>query len=168
MKKTYIAIIVFINVILQISLYNFMSIFGVIPNVILVLVILFALCTNQVAGGLIGLLSGLMYDLLIMDVIGINALIYFIVGLVLGTFKEEINKENIFVYIIITLAATVFYHFVTSFIMFFLRRDISAVFLIIDKIVIQIFLNVGICLVLQKFLQFLFGLAGIKLFSNKE
>lgn len=167
MKKLYIFLIVFINIILQVSLYNFIAIFDVIPNIALVLVVIFSLTTNDVMGGCIGLLTGLMYDVLIMDVIGINTLIYFVIGVTLGNLNSEINKENKLIYILLTAVASIFYHFATFIILFFLKVDIKSITLIYDKIIIQIILNCVFCLILYKLIDFIFNRAQIKIFNNR-
>lgn len=167
MKKLYIILIVFINLILQVTLYNFIKVFDVVPNVALILIVLFSLTTDVFMGGFIGLFTGLLYDVLIMDVIGINALIYFIIGVTLGNFSEEINRENKMLYVFVTAISTVFYHLVTAFIMFFLKMNIANITLIIDKIIIQIIINSLLCILIQRLLSYIFGLANIKLFNNR-
>ncbi len=167
MKKLYIILIVFINLILQVTLYNFIKVFDVVPNVALILIVLFSLTTDVFMGGFIGLFTGLLYDVLIMDVIGINALIYFIIGVTLGSFSEEINRENKMLYVFVTAISTVFYHLVTAFIMFFLKMNIANITLIIDKIIIQIIINSLLCILIQRLLSYIFGLANIKLFNNR-
>lgn len=167
MKKLYIILIVFINLILQVTLYNFIKVFDVVPNIALILVVLFSLTTDVFMGGFIGLFTGILYDVLIMDVIGINGLIYFIIGVTLGNFSEEINRENKMLYVFVTAIATVFYHLVTAFIMFFLKVNISSITLIIDKIIIQIIINSLLCILVHRLVNYVFGLANIKLFNNR-
>ena len=167
MKKLYIILIVFINLILQVTLYNFVKVFDVVPNIALILVVLFSLTTDVFMGGFIGLFTGILYDVLIMDVIGINGLIYFIIGVTLGNFSEEINRENKMLYVFVTAIATVFYHLVTAFIMFFLKVNISSITLIIDKIIIQIIINSLLCILVHRLVNYVFGLANIKLFNNR-
>jgi rod shape-determining protein MreD len=128
---------------------------------------LFSLTTNEYMGGFIGLFTGLVYDILIMDVIGINTLIYFIIGVSLGHFSEEINKENKPLFVLITVIASVFYHFTTVLIMFFLRMNVNNIFIILDKIIIQIVLNSLLCVPVLLLVDFLLKLVNIKLFNNK-
>ena len=167
MKNLYITLIVFINLILQVTLYNFIKVFDVVPNIALILVVLFSLTTNVYMGGFVGLFTGLLYDILIMDVIGINALIYFIIGVTLGSFSEEINRENKMLYVFVAAIASLFYHLATAFITFFLKMNIYNITLIIDKIIIQIAINSLLCILVLRLLNYIFGLANIKLFNNR-
>ncbi len=167
MKRLYIILIVFINLILQVTLYNFIKVFDVVPNVALILVVLFSLTTNVFMGGFIGLFTGILYDILIMDVIGINALIYFVIGVTLGNFSEEINRENKMLYVFVTAIATVFYHLTTALIMFFLKMNVSSITLIIDKIIIQIIINSVLCIFVQRLLNYVFNKINIRLFNNR-
>ncbi len=167
MKNLYIFIILFFNTILQVTLYNFISIFDVIPNISLVLVVLFSLTTNMLTGGAIGLFTGLLYDFLIMDVIGINALIFFIVGISFGFLANEIDREKQFTYVIFTIVASIIFHLFNFLILFFLGTDTNNFFLIIDKILIQILLNSLICVVAKFLLTSFFLLFNIKLFTNE-
>lgn len=167
MKRLYLLLIVFINIILQVTVYNFVKIYDVVPNIALILVVLLSVTTNEYMGGAIGLLTGLLYDILIMDIIGINTLIYFVVGISLGHFSEEINKENKILFVLLTAIASVFYHLVTAFIMFFLRMGLSNMLLILDKIIVQIILNSLLCIPVLILVNFLLKLVNIRLFNNK-
>ncbi len=167
MKRLYLILIVFINLILQITIYNFVKINDIVPNIALILVVLFSLTTNEYMGGFIGLFTGLLYDVLIMDIIGINTLIYFIIGVSLGHFSEDINKENKSLFVLITAISSIFYHLFTAFIMFFLRMNISNMVLILDKIIIQIILNSLLCVPVLLLVNYLLKLVNIKLFNNK-
>ncbi len=167
MKRLYLVLIVLINLILQITLYNFLRINNVVPNVALILIVLFSLTTNEYMGGLIGLFTGLLYDVFIMDIIGINTLIYFVIGVSLGHFSEEINKENKVLFVLITALASIFYHLATVLIMFFLRMNVSNTLLIIDKIIVQVVLNSLLCVPVLLLVDFLLKLVNIKLFNNK-
>lgn len=159
-------LIILINMILQVSLYNFLNIFGVIPNIALILLVVFSLFTNDVMGGLMGLFTGILYDVLIMDVIGINTLIYFIVGVTLGSFSYDINRDNKMIYVLCVLIASIFYHLATFFILFFLKVSASSIQLIANKIILQIILNAIFTIIIYRIIKALFNLLKIKLFDN--
>lgn len=168
MKKIIIFIVLFVNIILQVTLYNFIDICGVVPNITLVLIVIFSLTTNEYFGGLIGLVFGLFYDILIMNTVGIYALIYFLIGFFLGLLSDDVNRESKLMFLIATVVATIFYHFMMYLILFFLRINSSGLKLILNKVLLQIIFNAVLCYPLYYILNYIFNKADIKLFNNRS
>lgn len=168
MKKLIIFIVLFVNIILQVTLFNFIGICGVVPNITLILIVVFSLTTNEYFGGLIGLFFGFFYDVLIMNTIGIYALIYFFVGFFLGMLSDDVNRESKLMFLIATVIATVFYHFMMYLVLFFLKFDASGLKLIFSKVILQIIFNTVLCYPICYLLKYIFNKADIKLFNNRS
>jgi len=163
MKKINImAAIVVINFILQTSLYNYLDIFGVIPNISLIFVVIFAMMTNGVIGGSIGILTGILYDVMLYDVFGVYTLIYFIMGAVIGSFSEDVNRENYSLYSLATCLSTIFMHISLYLVLFFLKYNVVNVGIIFKNIVLEIILNTFISIFVLKFIIYIFNKFNIK------
>lgn len=163
MKKINIMVIIVItNFIFQTSLYNFLDIFGVIPNISLIFVVIFAMMTNGILGGSIGILTGFLYDVMMYDVFGVYTLIYFIIGAVIGSFSEEMNRENYTLYSLATLLSTLFFHILLYIMLFFLKYNVENVGYIIKNILLQTIFNTFVSIFILKFVVYLFNKFSVK------
>lgn len=80
--------------ILQVSVAPHLAIFGVVPNFLLLAVITLALAEGPVAGGVSGLVGGLLYDLLGTSVVGPGALVLTVVGYTAGMLAANTFAEG--------------------------------------------------------------------------
>lgn len=157
MKKVLVmAAIIVINFVFQTSLYNFVDIFGI-PNISLILVVIFSMMTNSFIGGILGLLTGYLYDTMLYDVFGIYTLIYFIIGSLIGTFSDEINRENYILYCGITAISTLLVHFLLFIILYFLKYDANGINRILWSLLIEVLLNTVVTILILKFIVFIFN-----------
>nr|WP_312575946.1 rod shape-determining protein MreD [Sedimentibacter sp.] len=163
MKKiNIIVILVITNFIFQTSLYNYLDIFGIIPNISLIFVVIFAMMTNGILGGFIGILTGFLYDVMIYDVFGVYTLIYFVIGALIGYFSEEVNKENYTLYSLVTLMSTLFFHILLYIMLFFLKYNVENIGYIIKNILLQTILNTLVSIFVLKFVVYLFNKINVK------
>lgn len=166
MKKLIMIGIVILNFILQTSLYHFISFFGVIPNISLALVVVFALYSDSITGAIIGIITGLLYDIMMIDVFGIYTLLFFLVGSIAGLINEDVNKENAFSFFWITLIAAVVWHLLMYIILFFLGLEYKEITLIMGNIIFEIIIDAALAAVLSKFMLYIFDKFNIKLLSR--
>lgn len=136
-----ICLIILANFFLQTTVFQYIGIMGVIPNTSLVLTICFALQRGKKTGALLGLLMGLMQDIFFERVIGINALLYFLVGYLIGLTEQKLFKDNIMIPIMFTGISTFFYHLIYYFFMFFLGVSISFAFILQRVVWVELVYN---------------------------
>ncbi|WP_027398125.1 rod shape-determining protein MreD [Anaerovorax odorimutans] len=109
--KYFIAFVIFLlGFVLQSTLLNNISILAITPNIILCLVIIFTFLYDGYFGIVFGVLFGLVQDLFFGPIVGIAALCYFIISLLIYGTKKYINKENIFSALILTIIGTLLYN----------------------------------------------------------
>lgn len=163
MKKINImVIIIVINFIFQTSLYNYLDIFGLIPNISLIFVVVFAMMTNGIIGGAFGILTGMLYDIMLYDVFGVYTLIYFIIGSVIGSFSEDVNRDNYTLYSIATMLATIFFHVLLYILLFFLKYNVENVGYIVKNILLQMIFNTVVSIFVLKFVVYILDKFSIK------
>lgn len=92
-------------------LYNF-SIFGVSPNLLLILTIVFTFLFDEKHGIIFGIIFGLLSDLCFSQVIGISAFSYFLVALMIENLKSFLYRDNKFSVVFIALIGTVSYNMI--------------------------------------------------------
>ncbi|MDR0979108.1 MAG: rod shape-determining protein MreD [Lachnospiraceae bacterium] len=113
MKKilvhTLVIIAFFIIYILQANFFNWFNIYGVKPNLFVVLVIFIGLFMGKIEAAVYGTLIGLLYVLLIGKNTSANAVILGLLGYAVGTYRNSFSKENRLNIMIIIASGTIIY-----------------------------------------------------------
>lgn len=99
--------IVVVTLVIQLTLINSVTIFGLKPDLIMVVVVVFSLLKGEKEGTISGFASGLLQDIFSTGILGINALVKTVIGFVCGILKEKIFREHIlFIIPLITFIAS--------------------------------------------------------------
>lgn len=101
---------VLINLFFGNSALNMINVGGVSPNLSLILVIMFTLLGGRKLGCTLAVIVGLLQDLLFQDIIGINAMAFFLIALIIGGAYEKFFKANILIPLAIAALSTMFYY----------------------------------------------------------
>lgn len=80
--------------ILQVAIVPYMSIFGVVPNMLFLVVVALALVEGPEAGAIAGFAAGLLFDLLGSSVVGPYALVFSVVGYTAGLLQANMFAEG--------------------------------------------------------------------------
>ena len=80
---------------IQLTLINSISILGLKPDLIMVVVVVFSLLKGAKEGTVSGFASGLLQDIFSAGLLGINALAKTVIGFTCGILKEKIFHEHI-------------------------------------------------------------------------
>ncbi|HBD64941.1 MAG TPA: rod shape-determining protein MreD [Clostridiales bacterium] len=148
--------------VIQTSLLGFFNIFGAIPNIPLMLVVIFSMMSDGVTGGILGIMTGVLYDTMIYDVFGIHTVIFFVIGALIGNYSEYMLRENSASYAVVTAISTAVMHFLTYLILFFLRYKVGNAGGILYGIVIEILLNTVLVVFLLKVVIRVFNKLNVK------
>ncbi len=100
------SLIVLAALIVQASFPDRLSLMGVKPDLILLLVIFYAVHQGSRAGIICGMLLGLAVDSLSAGIVGVNVFCYGMVGLLSGMFKDRVYAGNLFAKIILAVTGT--------------------------------------------------------------
>jgi rod shape-determining protein MreD len=93
--KYFIPLIVFIPVvIIQLTIIPFVSIQEVLPNLLLISVVYFAIANGQIGGTVTGSIYGLLYDFISGNLVGSNMLSLTVAGFIAGYFSGETKREK--------------------------------------------------------------------------
>ena len=111
--------IIVVALLIQLTLINAITILGIKPDLIMVVVVIFSLLKGEKEGTISGFASGLLQDIFSTGLLGINALAKTVIGFTCGILKEKIFHEHIlFLIPVITFIAS----FIQSILIFFLLR----------------------------------------------
>ncbi|MFA5525133.1 MAG: rod shape-determining protein MreD [Tissierellales bacterium] len=141
MRYFIIAIIVLVNFILQSTILQYISIFGVIPNTSLILIVCISILAGKKTGSILGLILGFLQDMFFYDVIGIHALIYFIIGYTIGLTDKKVFKENLFLPFIFTALSTISFHLIYYIFMYFQSISIDLIVFFRNIVIIEMVYN---------------------------
>jgi len=111
--------IIVVALLIQLTLINSITILGLKPDLMMVVVVVFSLLKGEKEGTISGFASGLLQDIFSTGLLGINALAKTVIGFTCGILREKIFHEHIlFLIPVITFIAS----FIQSILIFFLLR----------------------------------------------
>lgn len=115
---------------LQVTLLNFITIFGVKPDLVLIIVVFNAFLRGPREGALFGFFGGLFEDLAVGSYIGMNALSTMAVGYLVGLTESKLYKDSSFM--------VVFLVWLSSFVAQFLNYILLSL--------MEVYINPGVAL----------------------
>ncbi|KAB3531441.1 rod shape-determining protein MreD [Alkaliphilus serpentinus] len=154
MKATIIGILLIINLILQSTLFQYFAIFGVLPNTALVLIVSISIFTGKGKGAITGFVAGLLQDIIFGKMVGLNAMIYMLIGYTMGSINEKLYKDNPIVPILLTAASTVAFETINMVFLYLMRYRIELFNVFKNMLIIEVlynsFLSIFIYLLISK------------------
>lgn len=141
MRYFIITIIVLTNFLIESTVLHHLSVFDVTLNTSLIIIVCLALLAGKKTGSVLGLVIGLLEDIVFYDVIGVHALIYFLIGYLVGLTDKKVFKENLFLPFVFTFVSTIAFHIVYYVFMYFLSINIDFINLIKNVVVIEAIFN---------------------------
>lgn len=105
------ALCILLIMLLQSTVFNYIEILGVKPNLVIVFIVSVALLRGNVEGMAVGFFTGISQDLLFGRAIGLYALLGLYLGLIIGSVNKRLYRENFLVIIFFTFISTVAYEF---------------------------------------------------------
>ena len=112
-------LIIFVNFILQTTLFRLLAIQGIFPNTALIIVTSYALLRGSKEGAIIGGCCGLLMDIFFSKMIGFYTLLYLAIGLLFGRSQKTFYRENYILPVIFCTISTVLYQavlYITGFV----------------------------------------------------
>lgn len=163
MKKIILmSFLIVLGFVFQTSFMASFNYFKVIPNISLILLVIFSMQSDGIWGGILGLLTGILYDAMIYDIFGVYTLIYFIIGGLIGNFSDEMVRENYLVYSTVTGISTVVMNSILYLILFFLRFRVQGAAGILPGILIEALINSALAVFILKIIMFIFDRFNVK------
>jgi rod shape-determining protein MreD len=83
-----IALILLAAVILQVSFFSYLSLFGSIPDIVPVVVVILGLLGGAVVGAVAGFVAGFLLDSVLLQTLGVSSLALLAVGYMAGRYRE--------------------------------------------------------------------------------
>ena len=151
LRKGVLALLILISYICQTTFNRVVSIGNITPNLMIILICVFALMRGKKEGMLIGFFAGLLIDLFYGygDVVGFNALLYLYIGFFAGAFHDIFYTDDILVPLAFITVCDFAYNFVFYVFTFALRNKLEFKIyfksVILPEIVYTVFLTIFLC-----------------------
>lgn len=155
-------IIIVINFILQCTVFQYIHIFGVIPNTTLIIVVSIAILKGKHIGGLTGLFAGFIQDIVFSPTIGPNAFVLFFIGYLVGMTDQKLYKESLFIPFIFVALSTLAYHSLYYVLLFFLGENIRFAYFFKRVVLIETLFNSILALPIYKWFSNIFTVPSIR------
>lgn len=138
----------------QTAMYHYISLADIMPNMLLILVASTAYMRGKMSGLILGLFCGLLMDLMSGSyIIGLYALIYMLIGYVIGYSNKYYSNDDYTLPIFIIAISDLAYGFAFYMFEFLLRNRLNFFFYLRRIILPEIIYTVAISILLYKLLH---------------
>lgn len=127
-------LIILICFLLQTSLFRYLDLAGIVPNLLLIPTMAFGMMRGRREGMLVGFFSGLLLDLFYGSIIGPYALLYMYLGYMNGFFHRVYYMEDILLPMLMAGANDLVYNIIVYIFAYLLRNRLDIGFYLIHVI----------------------------------
>lgn len=103
------AVCIFLITLFQSTVLDYVRIYHVKPNLLIVFTVCIALLRGNKEGAVVGFITGLFQDMISGRVIGCYALLGLYLGLIIGSVNKRLYRENFLVVIFFTFISSIIY-----------------------------------------------------------
>lgn len=147
-----IGIIIIVCFLCQSTIFHYLALAGVVPNLLLIVTMSFGLMRGRREGMLVGFFSGLLIDIFFGNVLGPYALIYMTLGYVNGFFHRIYYVEDVLLPMLMITLNDFVYNVVIYVIYFLLRNKLNFGEYLINVILPEMLYTIIITLFFYKLL----------------
>lgn len=109
------SLVIILLILLQTTLLEYIKIFDVKPNLLMIFIVSIALIKGNVEGAVVGFFCGLSQDMVSGRLIGVYALLGMYLGMIVGSLNKRLYRENILVIVFFTFVSTFAYELAVYF-----------------------------------------------------
>ncbi|MCQ2540781.1 MAG: rod shape-determining protein MreD [Lachnospiraceae bacterium] len=156
MKKTFISILtVLVLFLLQTSIFHHLSIKGVVPNLLLIVVCAYGFLRGETDGIIAGFFCGLLMDVFYADIIGLHSLEYMYIGFFNGMLNRFYVEDTVKLPVFCIGLSDVVLSFLTYFLRFVLQGKFNFAYYSLNIILPEFIYTMVVCIVLYPALLFI-------------
>lgn len=145
--------VVLLCFLMQTTVFQHIALAGMVPNLILIAVVAYGYMRGRAEGMYVGFASGLLVDLLYSDLIGMNAILYVLIGYVAGICNEIYYRDEVSVPIILIAISDFLFNFGYYVFQFLLRGRLDIVYYVWRTILPEMVYTVLIAVFLYQLLH---------------
>lgn len=145
----------FLLYILQSGPFSYLSLAGVVPDLIIILVISVGYQRGKIPAMLTGMLGGFLIDCTYNSVLGIVTLLYMVIGYLAGYVHKIYDEDDHMTPLIMTVVAEFLYNMMYFFFFYFLQGKLDILFYIFRIMFPRIVYTVLICIILYRIINYI-------------
>ena len=147
-------IIIFIIIyLLHSNLFTWFKIAGVMPNLFIIFVLFIGLYASKYMGIIYGIVFGLALDLFIGTKVGLNAIMYGVIGFVGMLFDKNFSKENRITLIVMVMISTIIFETGEYILGYFFKQTVVDILTYIQILLIETLYNGLLTIVVYPLMQ---------------
>lgn len=139
--------------VIQSSMFHYIALAGIMPNLLLILVVSIAYMRGSKDGLLVGFAGGLIVDFIFGDLIGLYAIFYILIGYYIGLVHKYYSEDDYTLPLILIAAGDLVYGFFYYIFEFLLRGRLNFLYYLRRFIVPEIIYTVAVSVILYKLLH---------------
>jgi rod shape-determining protein MreD len=128
LRVTVTTLLLFINFVLQSTLFQYIAVIGVKPNTALIIIVCYSVLRGDAEGAVVGFFSGLLQDIFMGDYIGMYALLGMLTGFICGKPLKDFYRENYLLPLLVTAVSAIAYGFAFYFMSFLFRGKLDLLY----------------------------------------
>lgn len=140
-------ILVILSFVLQTTVFSWLSFSGIIPNIMLILTVTYAIMKGDSVGIIIGFFCGLLADVFFGTFIGLNAIFYMFIGFFNGKFHQVFYEDDVKLPLVLIFTSDLLYGLSYYVIMFLLRSRFDFSFYFLKIILPEVIYTIAITLI---------------------
>jgi rod shape-determining protein MreD len=152
-----IALYAILATVLQSTVFSHLSVQGVRPDLVLIMVVVFGLLGGWKLGVIVAVIGGIIEGLLAEQFLGIRVVSFLISGLLAGAISSKVNTDSILTLVMTVLFATVIHSMTGIFFVLAEGVRISARYICLNMVLPKVVYNIVVSVVLKWWLRWLFG-----------
>jgi rod shape-determining protein MreD len=138
--------VIIVTIVIQSTVLPLITIKGVYPDLLMVIVVSYSLLSGKEKGMGIGFFSGLLQDLAFGNIFGINTLAKMAVGYIFGLAERKVFKEKVLLPVVATAVATLLHSLVGAVVLFLLGYKFDIVTSLMNNVLPLMGYNVMIAI----------------------
>ncbi len=143
--------IILLCYILQTTFIQSIALAGIVPNLMIIVPVLFGYMSGKYEGMFTGFVSGFLFDLFYRDVLGVNALLFMYLGYISGMlFFKDFYKDDIVFPIFVVGVGDVIYGFFSYVTYFLMRNRLDFMYYLLNIIIPEVVYTLFLTLLLYK------------------
>lgn len=146
------AVIVILCYLLQCTVFPYLELASVRPNLMLIVTAAFGFLRGSKTGMWIGFFSGLFMDIQFGSVLGLYAWIYLLIGSVNGIIGERYFEEDVKLPLLLIAGSEFVYGLVIYFLMFLLRSEFDFFYYLMHVIIPELIYTVGVTVLMYQWI----------------
>lgn len=147
---------------IQCTLGRYIEIGGIAPNFLIIIPVLFGFLNGKNEGIYVGLVSGLLYDLLFYSVIGVSALVFMYIGYFAGCYYQKYEESEMLFPLMILSIGNLSFEFIIYIGNFLLHNKLDIIYYMSRIVIPEVVYTIFVTIILYKPLTFLNAKLNIK------